>query len=60
VVARKAEPLFARRGIELKALIGRKILVRGVLDDRFGPRIEVADPSMIEPGDGAKETNRGG
>jgi hypothetical protein len=60
LVARKAEPLFARRGIVLKALIGRKILVRGVLDDRFGPRIEVADPSMIEPGDGAKETNRGG
>jgi len=60
VVARKAEPLFARRGIDLKALIGRKILVRGVLDDRFGPRIEVADPSMIEPGEGAKETNRGG
>ena len=50
VVARKAEPLFARRGIDLKALIGRKILVRGVLDDRYGPRIEVADPSMIEPG----------
>jgi hypothetical protein len=60
VVARKAEPLFARRGIDLKALIGRKIVVRGVLDDRFGPRIEVADPSMIEIGEGAKETNRGG
>jgi hypothetical protein len=60
VVARKAEPLFARRGIDLKALVGRKILVRGVLDDRFGPRIEVADPSMIEPGEDAKETNRGG
>jgi hypothetical protein len=60
VVARKAEPLFARRGIDLKALIGRKIVVRGVLDDRFGPRIEVADPSMIETGEGAKETNRGG
>jgi hypothetical protein len=60
VVARKAEPLFARRGIDLKSLIGRKIVVRGVLDDRFGPRIEVADPSMIETGEGAKETNRGG
>ena len=60
VVARKAEPEFRRAGIDLKALVGRKVIVRGVLDVRFSPRIEIADPSMIEPDESVKETNRGG
>jgi hypothetical protein len=49
VVARKAEPQFRRVGVDLTALAGQRVLVRGVLDDRFGPRIEIADPAMIEP-----------
>ena len=58
VVARKAEPGFRRAGVDLKALAGQRVLVRGVLDVRFGPRIEVADPAMIEPME--RETGRGG
>jgi hypothetical protein len=29
-------------------MVGQTIRARGALDDRFGPRIEVADPTMIE------------
>ncbi len=60
VVPRKAEAAFQRRGFDLERLAGRRIRVRGVLENRFGPRIEVADPSMIEPGEGAQETKPGG
>jgi endonuclease YncB( thermonuclease family) len=48
VVATREEPAFQRRGVVLRALAGQAIRVRGVLDDRFGPRIELADPLMIE------------
>jgi hypothetical protein len=58
VVASKAEPQFRRAGVDLRALAGQRVLVRGVLDARFGPRIEVADPAMIEPMQ--KATGRGG
>jgi len=60
VVARKAEPRFRRAGLDLASLAGRRLLVRGVLDIRFGPRIEVADPSLIELLESPKETGRGG
>jgi micrococcal nuclease len=48
VVARKLEAAFAREGSPAGALVGETIRARGALDDRFGPRIEVADPAMIE------------
>ena len=48
VVARKLEPAFARTGRPVGALVGQTIRARGALDDRFGPRIEVSDPEMIE------------
>jgi endonuclease YncB( thermonuclease family) len=48
VIARKLEAVFARGGRPVGALVGRVIRARGALDDRFGPRIEVADPAMIE------------
>ena len=48
VVARKLETALAREGRPVDALVGRTIRARGALDDRFGPRIEVADPAMIE------------
>ena len=60
VVARKAEPAFERGGIVLSALGGQTIRVRGVLDARFGPRIELADPLMIERVVGAAQTKPGG
>ncbi len=58
VVAGKAAPQFRRAGVDLKALAGHRVLVRGVLDVRFGPRIEIADPAMIELLE--RETGRGG
>jgi hypothetical protein len=60
VVSRKAEPQFRRAGVDLETLAGQRVLVRGVVDVRFGPRIEIADPMMIEPLESAKETGRGG
>jgi micrococcal nuclease len=48
VVARKLEAAFARTGRPVGALVGQTIRARGALDDRFGPRIEVSDPEMIE------------
>jgi endonuclease YncB( thermonuclease family) len=48
VVARKLEPALARTGHALGALVGQTIRARGALDERFGPRIEVSEPAMIE------------
>jgi endonuclease YncB( thermonuclease family) len=48
VVARKLESALAREGRPVGALVGQTIRARGALDGRFGPRIEVADPAMIE------------
>jgi micrococcal nuclease len=48
VVARKLEPALARMGRPVGALVGETIRARGALDDRFGPRIEVGEPAMIE------------
>ena len=48
VVARKSQTAFQNAGVPFNALAGEKIRVRGVLDDRFGPRLEVAEPLMIE------------
>jgi endonuclease YncB( thermonuclease family) len=48
VVASKLEPAFARTGHPIGALVGQTIRARGALDDRFGPRIEVGEPAMIE------------
>ena len=53
VVARKAGAAFQRRGVNLAALTGHRVRVRGYLDDRFGPRIELTDPLMIERAEGA-------
>ena len=48
VVARKLETALARAGRPVGGLVGQTIRARGALDDRFGPRIEVGDPAMIE------------
>lgn len=39
---------LAQAGIDLKALVGATLRIRGFLDDRFGPRIEVKDAGQIE------------
>jgi endonuclease YncB( thermonuclease family) len=48
VVARKLEPALARTGHAVAALVGQTIRARGALDERFGPRVEVSEPAMIE------------
>jgi endonuclease YncB( thermonuclease family) len=48
VVARKLEAALEREARPLGSLVGQTIRARGALDDRFGPRIEVGDPAMIE------------
>ncbi len=40
--------IFDRAGFDFHALNGQRIRVRGLLDLRFGPQIEVSDPSPIE------------
>jgi hypothetical protein len=48
VVPRRLEPAFARAGRAIEAAAGETIRVRGALDTRLGPRLEVSDPAMIE------------
>jgi hypothetical protein len=60
MVARKIEPQFRRAGVDLATLAGQRVRIRGVMDVRFGPRMEIADPLMIELLERAKETGRGG
>jgi endonuclease YncB( thermonuclease family) len=48
VVPRRLEAAFARAGRALGAAAGETIRVRGALDNRLGPRLEVSEPAMIE------------
>ncbi|HEX2449056.1 MAG TPA: thermonuclease family protein [Methyloceanibacter sp.] len=58
-VDRKDAPSFAAAGIDLKALAGKRLRVRGFLAWRNGPMIEASHPEQIEllpsksKGDGA-------
>ena len=60
VAPRKAEAAFQRRGLNLSSLAGHFVRVRGYLDNRFGPRIELADPWMIERIEGVGGSGSGG
>ncbi|MEJ0050571.1 MAG: hypothetical protein WDN02_05085 [Methylovirgula sp.] len=40
--------IFDGAGLGFHALIGQRIRVRGLLDLRFGPQIEVSEPDAIE------------
>ena len=60
VAPRKAEAAFQRRGLNLSSLAGHFVRVRGYLDNRFGPRIELADPLMIERTEGVGGSGPGG
>jgi endonuclease YncB( thermonuclease family) len=48
VIARKLAPALAEGGRSVEGLAGEVIRVRGALDDRPRPRIEVSEPAMIE------------
>ena len=47
-VDRKDAPAFAAAGIDLKALPGKRLRVRGFLGWRNGPMIEASHPEQIE------------
>ena len=40
--------IFDKVGLSLQSLTGQRLRVRGLLDLRFGPQIEIADPAAIE------------
>ncbi len=48
VASRKTQAAFQAAGAPLTALAGEKIRVRGALDSRFGPQLEIVDPLMLE------------
>jgi endonuclease YncB( thermonuclease family) len=63
-LSQRAVKLFESAGLKLAALIGQRIRVRGLLDLRFGPQIEIANPDEVEviktvQGDGATGTPAG-
>src|SRR5579875_1941613 len=47
---------FAAAQTALAGLIGRKVRVRGVLDTRFGPQIEISSPDEIEAVEEGKDS----
>ena len=48
VASRKTQAAFEAAGVPLTALVGEKVRVRGALDGRFGPQLEIVDPLMLE------------
>ncbi|HLW89810.1 MAG TPA: thermonuclease family protein [Roseiarcus sp.] len=48
VIPKKRAKDFEKAGLTISGLTGAKILVRGALDDRFGPRMEAWEPDAIE------------
>ena len=47
-VSRRAEKTLAKAGIDLQKLTGAEVRIRGFLDDRFGPRIDLSSADQIE------------
>lgn len=47
-ILKRNERAFAAAGLEPKKLEGRRLRVRGWIEDRGGPRIEAAGPEQIE------------
>ncbi len=48
IVLPKVVKRFGEAGVRFEALIGRTVRVRGLLDLRFGPQIEIAGPDALE------------
>jgi hypothetical protein len=60
VILKRNIPIFESRGVALQNLVGRRVRVRGLLDRRFGPVMEIADPDALELiADGATEPTKG-
>jgi endonuclease YncB( thermonuclease family) len=52
-LSRRAAKMLANAGLDPGALTGRRIRIRGFLDDRFGPQIDVTSADQIEVLDAA-------
>ena len=48
VVSREAQAGFAKAGLDLRGLSGKRVRVRGVLFDRGGPAMELRTPAALE------------
>ena len=48
VVPREAQAGFAKAGLDLRGLSGKRVRVRGVLFDRGGPAMELRTPAALE------------
>ena len=48
VVLPKVVKRFEEQGVHFEALIGQTLRVRGLLDLRFGPQVEIASPDALE------------
>lgn len=48
VVLPKVKKRFEEQGLHFEALIGRTMRLRGLLDLRFGPQVELAGPDAVE------------
>jgi hypothetical protein len=60
-ILKRNQATFDKAGLPLRALGGKWIRVRGPLETRFGPQIEIASPEELEIIDapGAASANRG-
>ncbi|MBV9218257.1 MAG: thermonuclease family protein [Methylobacteriaceae bacterium] len=47
-VPKRSNGSFEASGLALGSLVGVRLRVRGILDTRFGPQIEVSDPENVE------------
>ncbi len=47
-LSRDAVKAFARAGVTPASLVGRRVRARGLLDARFGLRLEIASPAALE------------
>ena len=47
-ISKRDAPVFAAAGVEPKKLENRRVRVRGWVEERNGPRIELARPEQIE------------
>jgi len=47
-ILKRNERLFTAAGLEPRKLAGRRVMVRGWLEERGGPWIEAAGPDQIE------------
>ena len=47
-IAPRTVKLFEGRGVHVQSMVGRRLRVRGLLDLRFGPQVELAGPDSLD------------